>query len=490
MPFKKLLSLALALLLCLALLPMTIFAATSDSPSAWAASTVENAIVRGLIPKSLQQNYTSTVLRGDVAQMFINLIEKSSGQTIDAFLADKGALINKDVFADTTDKAVLAANALGIINGVGNNKFDPSGTFTRAQVAAIINRVARVLGVETGGYNHSFTDVNGHWVDAELGWTVHAGVLNGVGDNKFDPDGQLTTEQAIAITYRALQYLNNEGVEPQELTPGEHNISGFDELTNRMLSFCGIDFSFPSYFDVQSDDSTEIYKLYYPEKKDYYATLLFQCNDLSTTQEDFDSIYLPSIVNSIRVDMESDAKSRNEIIEYSKSEKATIAGMSGWIFTFSLKDNDKDIPSPGSLAFFYNINTEKVISILCGYESKDQSNHDYLGDYEKILSTAKLFSNTSSNNTTITKTDTGGWRQFLKDYEAFVDDYIAFMKKYQANPTDMTLLSDYADMMTRVSEWSENADEFSDELNDPSELAEYAKEYVRILTKMTTSLAE
>ena len=123
-------------------------------------------------------------------------------------MAGKGVTINNSAFTDTTDKAVLAANALGIINGVGDGKFDPGGTLTRAQIAAIINRVALVMSIDTEGYSHSFTDVAGHWVDVELGWPVHAGVIKGVADNKFDPGGNLTTEQAIMITYRALVALS------------------------------------------------------------------------------------------------------------------------------------------------------------------------------------------------------------------------------------------------------------------------------------------
>jgi len=178
-----------------------------EAPSSWAAQTVGDAIAARLVPSTLQKNYAKPVSRGDVAQMFINLIEKGSGKDIDAFLTEKGASIDSGAFTDTTDQAVLAANALGIISGVGGGKFDPSSTLTRAQAAAIINRVANVLGVETSGYTHSFTDVSGQWVDAELGWPVHAGVISGVGNNKFDPDGKLTAEQAIAIAYRALQSL-------------------------------------------------------------------------------------------------------------------------------------------------------------------------------------------------------------------------------------------------------------------------------------------
>jgi len=178
-----------------------------DAPSSWAREEVASAINTGLVPENLQQNYTQPVSRSNVAQMFINLIEKYSGQSIDAFLAKKGVSINSGAFTDTNDKAVLAANALGIIKGVGNGKFEPDGTFTRAHVAAIFNRIANVLDISTAGYTHSFSDVSGHWVDIELGWPVYIGIIKGVGDNKFEPDTHLTTEQVIAATYRAMQLL-------------------------------------------------------------------------------------------------------------------------------------------------------------------------------------------------------------------------------------------------------------------------------------------
>ena len=176
----------------------------AGAPSGWAAEEVAAAIEAGLVPEGLQKDYQSDVSRGSVAQMFINLIEQASGQTIDEFMEAKGVTINNNAFTDTSDRAVLAANALGIINGLGDGKFGPDGTLTRAQIAAIINRVASVMGVETEGYSHEFTDVEGHWVSDELGWPVHAGIINGYDDGTFRPNVNLNTEQAIAITYRAL----------------------------------------------------------------------------------------------------------------------------------------------------------------------------------------------------------------------------------------------------------------------------------------------
>ena len=178
-----------------------------EAPSSWAQAEVEAAISAGLVPEHLQQNYTGAVTRGQVAEMFIRLLEQSAGAPIDTILAEKGAAIDPAAFTDTADQNVLAANALGIINGVGGGRFDPDGTFTRAQIAAILNRTAQVLGVKTEGYGHSFTDVSGHWAESELGWPVHAGILNGVGNGRFDPDGVLTTEQAIVMARRALEAL-------------------------------------------------------------------------------------------------------------------------------------------------------------------------------------------------------------------------------------------------------------------------------------------
>ena len=180
----------------------------TDVPSDWAVEEINAAIEAGLVPEHIQKNYTQPVSRGNVAQMYINFIEKYSGNSIDEFLTQKGVSINTEAFTDTNNKAVLAANALGIIKGVGDGKFEPDGTFTRAHVAAILNRIASVLGIDTAGYTHSFTDVTGHWVDAELGWPVHVGIIIGVGDNKFEPDTHLTTEQVIAATYRAMQILS------------------------------------------------------------------------------------------------------------------------------------------------------------------------------------------------------------------------------------------------------------------------------------------
>ena len=187
-------------------LPESTTIVVPDKPSAWAEQQVADAINDGLVPEHMQSGYTEPISRADVAQMFINLIEKSSGKTIETVIKENGATVSS-AFTDTNDTAVLYANALGIINGVEENRFDPDGLLTRAQCAVIINRAANVLDVQTEGYTHNFADLEGHWADDSLGWPVHAGIIDGVGTNRFAPDEPLTCEQAIVICYRALEYL-------------------------------------------------------------------------------------------------------------------------------------------------------------------------------------------------------------------------------------------------------------------------------------------
>ena len=77
------------------------------------------------------------------------------------------------------------------------------------------------------------------------------------------------------------------------------------------------------------------------------------------------------------------------------------------------------------------------------------------------------------------------WKEFLKEYEAWVDDYITFIKKYQANPTDFSLLADYAKMTSKAVEWSEKADQIQGDLSG-ADLQEYLETLARITNKLST----
>ena len=86
-----------------------------------------------------------------------------------------------------------------LMNGVGDGRFDPDGSMTRAMLVTVLWRYA---GKPTEGAS-TFSDVpNGKWYSAAVAWAAHNGVVNGVGDNRFDPDGKITREQMAVILFR------------------------------------------------------------------------------------------------------------------------------------------------------------------------------------------------------------------------------------------------------------------------------------------------
>ena len=78
------------------------------------------------------------------------------------------------------------------------------------------------------------------------------------------------------------------------------------------------------------------------------------------------------------------------------------------------------------------------------------------------------------------------FKEAMDSYEAFYDEYCAFMKKYQANPADLSLLAEYANMMSKLTEMDEKFDAWEDgDLND-----EELKYYMEVQTRVTQKMLE
>ena len=104
-------------------------------------------------------------------------------------------------------EAVEYAVKNNLMNGVGGGKFAPDTKMSRAMLVTVLWRYA---GSPEEGTN-SFTDVeNGQWYEKAVAWAAKNGVVTGVGNGKFDPDGTVTREQLAAVLYR---YSNAQGMD-------------------------------------------------------------------------------------------------------------------------------------------------------------------------------------------------------------------------------------------------------------------------------------
>lgn len=96
-------------------------------------------------------------------------------------------------------EAVSYAYYNGLMNGVAADSFDPNRTMTRAMLVTVLWRLD---GGEGSGAS-PFTDVpENTWYTKAVIWAVQNNIVNGVGNGKFDPDGKITREQIATILCR------------------------------------------------------------------------------------------------------------------------------------------------------------------------------------------------------------------------------------------------------------------------------------------------
>lgn len=129
-------------------------------------------------------------------------------------------------YTDVDDGAwyAEAAEALrekGVMNGVEDGKFGPDDTFTRAQLATVLYRMAGSPAV-TG--EDGFTDTEaGKWYADAVAWASQNKVVNGVGNGRFGTNEPATQEQLTVMLWRDAgsyvlereKYASAEGVENQ-----------------------------------------------------------------------------------------------------------------------------------------------------------------------------------------------------------------------------------------------------------------------------------
>lgn len=171
----------------------------SDSASDWAREQVDQAIAAGLVPSTLQSRYTQPITRQEFCILANAVYQKV-----------KGDVTPTASFSDTSDPIVLKMATVGVVNGVGNNRFDPSGKLTREQAATMLYRLAAAAGKPLPDVSATFAD-RGYisaWASKEVGAVQAAGIMNGVGNSQFDPKGSYTMEQSIVTMLRMYHYLN------------------------------------------------------------------------------------------------------------------------------------------------------------------------------------------------------------------------------------------------------------------------------------------
>ncbi|MFA6308955.1 MAG: S-layer homology domain-containing protein [Clostridia bacterium] len=171
--------------------------------SAWAINDLNLAQGYGLITNRILDNISKKATREEFAEIIVKLYEKSKGETI---------VLGTATFKDTTNTEILKAATVGLMNGVGKGNFAPKAYITREQMAVTILRVLKVLNpsadYSTVGVKKFVDDKYiEKWAKEGVYFCSKVQIVNGIGRNKFNPDGAATREMSVIVDKRAYEYL-------------------------------------------------------------------------------------------------------------------------------------------------------------------------------------------------------------------------------------------------------------------------------------------
>jgi hypothetical protein len=97
---------------------------------------------------------------------------------------------------------ILDLNDRHIISGVGNGKFDPTGTLTRAQFATMM---VKALSLQPSNNPVKFADAKEHWAATYIQTAYEAGLIAGTSDTTFTPDAPVKREEAAVMVWNYLK---------------------------------------------------------------------------------------------------------------------------------------------------------------------------------------------------------------------------------------------------------------------------------------------
>lgn len=169
-------------------------------PSAWSEDYIERAEKIGITAfRDFDKNYTSPLTREELCSLIINTVETSSSAV---------KYSSKNPFTDTESTDVLKAYELGIVNGMGGSLFMPERKVTRQEAAKIFSTALNLLTDEAEEYDadvlNSFNDSENiaEWARDYTAHLASLGILKGDENENFNPSGNITTEQGVALCVR------------------------------------------------------------------------------------------------------------------------------------------------------------------------------------------------------------------------------------------------------------------------------------------------
>ena len=169
--------------------------------------------------------------------------------TLSLAVSANAAFKDEKSISDEYAEAVAVLNGMGVFKGYEDETFKPEGKITRAEVATIIYRIytADVAKNDKSGmyatYN-KFSDMAGAgWAAGYIGYCANAELVKGYPNGTFQPSGNVTGYEVLAMILRAVGYDKN-----GEFTGADWalNVAKYAEQAGVLKNIKGVDLNAPA----------------------------------------------------------------------------------------------------------------------------------------------------------------------------------------------------------------------------------------------------
>jgi len=173
-----------------------------ESADNWAITTLEQAINEGISTDRMSKMYYKMLTtRAEFSELIMKLYEKLEGPEVE---------VSSNPFIDTSSDDVLRANKAGIVNGLGDGRFNPDGEINREELCVMIIRSLKSAGVDIldeSSFADEFKDIDqiSPWAVQSMMTLNQLGIYKGDGVNIM-PKKTVDKQTAVILLYRAYNY--------------------------------------------------------------------------------------------------------------------------------------------------------------------------------------------------------------------------------------------------------------------------------------------
>lgn len=178
---------------------------TDVDSNAWYYDVVKAIVEKGLMKGISETQFAPSleVTRG----MFVTILFRAAGEPETEATVTFVDVDAQQYYADP----IVWASKNGIVNGITDTAFAPDSNITREQMAVILYRFAKTLGIEMENAEDStYTDADNisDYAQEAIAWVSAAGIMQGNEDGSFAPDRNTSRAEAAAVFVRLLNLIN------------------------------------------------------------------------------------------------------------------------------------------------------------------------------------------------------------------------------------------------------------------------------------------